>query len=104
MYKLEADVAVTKNANSLLSSCLVDTEKQCWAIAQYSRRETLKILGLPESFINDKVEKKACQIFLSPDRNVNKDNLDACHRLKDKERVIAKFFGGNDWEKATYGS
>ena len=27
--KLEADVAVTRNTNSLLSSQLVDTEKQC---------------------------------------------------------------------------
>ena len=45
--KLEADVAIARNANSLWSSRLIDTERQCWANAQYSRRETLEIAGLP---------------------------------------------------------
>ena len=61
--KLEGDVAVAGNANSLLSSRLVDTERQCWANAQYSRREILEIVGLPKSLTN----------------NVNKEDLDACH-------------------------
>ena len=52
--KVEADVAVTRHGKLLLSSHLVDTEMQCWANAQYSRRETLEILGLPESFANEK--------------------------------------------------
>ena len=36
--KLEADAAIARNVNSLLSSRLVDTERQCWANAHYSRR------------------------------------------------------------------
>ena len=43
--KLEADVAIARNANSLLSSRLVDTERQWWANAQYSRRKPLKLKG-----------------------------------------------------------
>ena len=50
--KLEADVAIARNANSLWSSRLIDTERQCWANAQYSRRETLEIVGLPKSILN----------------------------------------------------
>ena len=42
--KFEADVAVTRKASSLLSSHLVDTERQCWEDAQYSRREALEIV------------------------------------------------------------
>ena len=61
--KLEADVAIARNANSLLLSRLVDTERQCWANAQYSRRENLEIAGLPKSLTNDEAEKKVCQIF-----------------------------------------
>ena len=61
--KLEADVAIARNTNSLLPSRLVDTERQCWANAQYSRRETLEIAGLPKSLTNDEAEKKVCQIF-----------------------------------------
>lgn len=48
--KLQVSLAVTRNANTLLSFHLVDIEKQCWANAQYSRRETLEIVGLPKSF------------------------------------------------------
>ena len=33
--KLEADVAIARNTNSLLSYGLVDTERQCWANAQH---------------------------------------------------------------------
>ena len=61
--KLEVSIAVTRNANSLLSLRLVDIEKQCWANAQYSRRETLEIVGLSKSFKNDEAEANDCQIF-----------------------------------------
>ena len=47
--KLEADIAITRNANSLLSPRLVDTERQCWGNAQYSKWETLQIVVLPKS-------------------------------------------------------
>ena len=89
--KLEADVVIARNANSLLSSRLVDTERQCWANAQYSRRETLEIVGLPKSLTNDKAETEVYQIFQSLDCDVSKEDLDACHWLKNKERVIVKF-------------
>ena len=82
-YKLEADVAIARNANSLLSSRLVDTERQCWANVQYSRRETLEIVALPKSLTNDEAETKVWQIFRSLDCNINKEDLDACHWLKD---------------------
>ena len=94
--KLQADVAIVRNVNSLLSSCLVNTERQCWANAQYSRRETLEIGELPKSLSNDKAERKVCQIFRSLDCNVNKENFYACHWLKDKERVIVKFCRSKD--------
>ena len=83
--KLEAEVAVTRNANSLLSSRLVDTERQRRPNALYSRRETLEILGLPKSFTIDKVETKVCQIFQSLGCNINNDDLDPCHWLKNME-------------------
>ena len=97
--KLETDVDIAKNPNSLLSSRLVDTERQCWANAQYSRRETLGILGLPKSLINDEAETKVFQIFRSLDCNVDKEDLDVSHRLKDKERVIVKLCRRKDCEK-----
>ena len=61
----------TKNLTSLkqtllLSSCLVDTERHCWANAQYWRKETLETIGLSESLTNNKTEKGVlCQVFQS---------------------------------------
>ena len=97
--KLEAGVAIARNTNSLLSSHLVDTERQCWSNTQYSRRETIEIVGLPKSLTNDEAETKWCQIFRSFDCNVNKEDFDACHWLRNKKRVILKFFRSKDCEK-----
>ena len=97
--KLEADVAIARNANLLLSSRLVHTERQCWANAHYSRRETLEIVGLPKSLTNDEAETKLCKIFRSLDCNVNREDLDACHSLMDKKRVIVKFCQRKDCGK-----
>ena len=61
--KLEADLAVTKNLNSKLMERVVQTEKQCWANAQYSRRDTIEVVGIP-SFIRDQdLEGKVRNIF-----------------------------------------
>ena len=49
-YKLEASAAIARNAKLLLSSRLVDKERQCWANAQYSRKKTLEIVGLTKSY------------------------------------------------------
>ena len=67
--------------------------------AQYSRRETLEITGLPKSLTNDEAETKVRQIFQSLDCNADKEDLDACHWLKDKEQVIVKFCRTKDCEK-----
>ena len=65
--KLEAEVAITRNTNSLLSFHLVVTERQYRKNAQYSRWETLEIIALPKSLTNDEAETKVCQIFSSLD-------------------------------------
>ena len=62
--KLEADLAVTKNVNSKLMERVVQTERQCWANAQYSRRDTI--------------------------------DIQACHRLRNKDRAIVKFVNRKD--------
>ena len=59
--KLEADVFITRNVNLLLSFRLGDTERQCWANVQYSRREVLEIVGVPKTLTNDEAETKVCQ-------------------------------------------
>ena len=97
--KLESDVGITRNTISLLSSYLIDAETQFWANVQYSRREMLEMKELPKSLTNKEAETKVCQNFQSWDCNVNKEDLDAFHWLKNKERVIVTFCQRKDCEK-----
>lgn len=56
-------MAVTKNMNSRLVDQLVETVRQCWASAQYSRRECLEVVGIPTSEKDDVLEDKVLNVF-----------------------------------------
>ena len=45
---LESDLTITKVVNESLRNQIITLERQCWSNAQYSRRETLEISGIPE--------------------------------------------------------
>ena len=45
ILRLHAELAVTKNANNLLFTRLTTLERQCWANAQYLRRESWAFLA-----------------------------------------------------------
>ena len=78
--KLQAEVSVTKQVNTLLSRRLVSIERQCWLNAQYSRWECLDIVGIPRSIS----EKLGC--------NIPPKRIEACHRVgKKNPTVIVKF-------------
>ena len=60
--KLESDFAITKAVNESLRNQIITLERQCWSNAQYSRRETLEISGIPENIDNGELEGKLfCQ-------------------------------------------
>ena len=61
--KLESELSVTKQVNSLLSRRLVNMERQCWANAQYSRQECAGIIGIPSEVEADVLEEKVVNIF-----------------------------------------
>ena len=61
--KLNSELSITKNFNTLLSSRLVTLERQCWANAQYSRRERLEIVGIPHEVSGEVLEEKVLNIF-----------------------------------------
>ena len=56
--QLESEKSIVKQANSLLSKRLVHMERQCWANAQYSRRECLELVGIPDSGQNNELGDK----------------------------------------------
>ena len=60
---LEADIAVVRNVNDRLVERVVKTERQCWKNAQYSRRDTLKIIGILKSIGNSVLEETVHRVF-----------------------------------------
>ena len=55
--RVESELSVVKTVNHLLSKRLVDMERQCWANAQYSTRECVELVGIPQSVKDDDLEK-----------------------------------------------
>ena len=67
-------------------------ERQCWTNAQYSRRECLEVVGIPDSVQNNQLDDKVPTIFKKIDSEKSPRDIEACHRLKkDNNRVIVKF-------------
>ena len=61
--ELQAELVVTKRVNSELCKRIVTMERQCWANAQYSRRECLEVAGIPRQVDDKKLETKVLSIF-----------------------------------------
>ena len=59
--------------------------------AQYVRRETIGINPIPQSILNTDLENKVCQALSLTGTTVTPDNLQASHRMKNKEKVIVEF-------------
>ena len=58
---------------------VVQTERQCWANAQYSRRDTVEVVGIPLSIRDQDFESKMCNIFEEIGVNIDGRDIQACH-------------------------
>ena len=61
--KLGSDLLVARQVNSMLRERVTSLEHQCWSNSQYSRRECLKLTGIPETSENNTVESTVLKIF-----------------------------------------
>ena len=77
--KIEADISMTKQVNSLLASRVTNLERQCWANAQYSRRECLEIVGIPSNVSHENLENKVVKIFNNIGCKIINENIETCH-------------------------
>ena len=73
--KLEGELIVSKKVNSELQKHIIQSEKQCWTNAQYSRRECLELVGIPSSIEHDQLEDKIVKIFNKIGCNIMKENV-----------------------------
>ena len=88
---VSSDLAITKNCNRLLTTRVVQLERNAVTNAQYHRRELVEVNPVPPSISDEELELNICKALSLTGHEVKPDDLQACHRLKKKESVIVKF-------------
>ena len=88
--KIESELSISKHVYIKLHERVVALERQCWGISKYSRRECLKITGVPDSIRIDDLEETTLKIFDKLDVAIDSSNIEDCHWLK-RKKVIIKF-------------
>ena len=89
--RLESDVQIVKTVNNNLIKQLENTERQCWANTQYSRRECLEVIGIPKTVESKDLEHTIYKVFNSIGFDIEEDRTEARHRLTKSDRFIVKF-------------
>ena len=75
-------------------------ERQCCASAQYSGRECIEVVGIPDNVNNNELEHKALTVFQKIGCEIPPRDLEACHRLrKNSDRVTVTFSHRKDSEQ-----
>ena len=75
-------------------------ERQCWANAQYLRREYLDIVGIPREVSEEVLEGKFLKIFGKLGCDISPDRIEACHRAgRTTDTVIVKFSKRKDCQR-----
>ena len=77
-------------------------ERQCWANAQYSRRECLEVAGIHRDVSNENLESKVLDVFSKVGCEMLSRNIVACHRLTNNDRIIVKFLRRKDCGQVLY--
>ena len=77
MLKISSQTfAVAKNVNNIL---MVSLERQCWKNAQYSRRDSIEVVGLPSSIVDDQLENRVCRVLQHMGANITDEKIESCH-------------------------
>ena len=79
--KLQAEVSVTKQVKTVVSSKLFSIERQWWLNAQYSRRECLEIAGILREVEADALEEKVVAIIEKLGCNIPTKHNQACYTI-----------------------
>ena len=100
--KLNSELVIFKNGNSLLLKRVVNLERNALNTAQYIRREHIKIKPIPQSIPSTDLENKVSQVLSLTGTTVTRDNLQVCHCMKKKEEVTVKFKDRQQRNKVTF--
>ena len=75
---------------------ITNIERSAFQQQQYSRRETIELVGLPDNLEGAELEKKVGEVFEHAGVQVQQRDFHAIHRLTKKSVVIAKCVNRRD--------
>ena len=84
-------VRVGKKVNHVLAKQVASLERQCWRNAQYSRRECIEVIGIPNSIVHRGLEKTVCKVLQHIRTGICEGKIGSCHRLN-KQLDESKIF------------
>ena len=89
--RMESDIAIVKNVNNVLLKQVLSAEREVWRNAQYSRRECVKISGIPTSVDNKELEPTIWKVLQHIDIDITEEKIESYHRInKSSDRTILK--------------
>ena len=89
--KIQTELVLTKRVNSELYERIVTGERQCWANAQYPRRERLEVAEISRQVDDKNLETKVLSIFQKIGCIIDPTFIDDCHQLgKNNDRDTVK--------------
>ena len=89
--ELESTLKVSTMVSSNLENRLINIERDIHLQEQYSRRECLEIVGIPAEIADKDLESKVCDVMKEIGVDLSGSDIQACHRLRKKDRTIIKF-------------
>ena len=88
------DTAFSPKTN--LEERLIEIERRMSEQEQYSRRECIELVGLPNNISGEELENAVIDTFQIAGINIGRRNFHAVHRLANKRVVIAKLTNRRD--------
>ena len=89
--KTQVSASSSSTTDAISDRRMTDLERESFASQQYSRRDSIEIVGIPESIGNEDLEAKTIKLLKAINVDVTASDIQACHRLTKKSRVIVKF-------------
>ena len=88
---VNSNLSIARRCNDLLIERKTQLERSNQNNAQYTRRETLEINSVPSDITDDALEQSVCYELSLTGILVEPDDLQGCHHMRKKDRVIIKF-------------
>ena len=82
---------ISRRCSELLLENITQLERNNLNHAQYNRQETLEINPVPSDIADNVLEQSAWQGLSLTGISVEQNNLQACHHMRNIDRVIVKF-------------